>query len=261
MNHLLRRSLRSPTGLGVARQRGSERLTAALAARKVVDFAGPHGWEHSATNLGRHGGRGYAVEGVTGAHGACCRWSSCAPIRRLRAELATTTAGAGHRPRMSSTRPPTESRSPRTSPSSTAGVTSAMTGIAGASPHGGPRSVSDADISAPGRDCGRTPAPDRDRRPLRARARPRRVHTCRRNGRARRLPVARPPAQDPGRAGRLGAGVERAVVVSLRGGDFRFECGQDSRSATTVTTPRPFTCTSRRASASVVAPEAAVPLG
>ncbi len=30
-----------------------ERLTAALAARRLVDFSGPHGWEYSATNLGR----------------------------------------------------------------------------------------------------------------------------------------------------------------------------------------------------------------
>jgi uncharacterized linocin/CFP29 family protein len=30
-----------------------ERLTPALAARRLVDFAGPHGWAHSATNLGR----------------------------------------------------------------------------------------------------------------------------------------------------------------------------------------------------------------
>jgi uncharacterized linocin/CFP29 family protein len=30
-----------------------ERLTPALAARRLVDFSGPHGWEHSATNLGR----------------------------------------------------------------------------------------------------------------------------------------------------------------------------------------------------------------
>jgi uncharacterized linocin/CFP29 family protein len=30
-----------------------ERLTPALAARQLIDFAGPHGWEHSATNLGR----------------------------------------------------------------------------------------------------------------------------------------------------------------------------------------------------------------
>ena len=30
-----------------------ERLVAALAARKLVDFSGPHGWEHSASPLGR----------------------------------------------------------------------------------------------------------------------------------------------------------------------------------------------------------------
>ncbi|MCI2958488.1 bacteriocin family protein [Agromyces atrinae] len=31
------------------------RLSTALGARKLVDFAGPHGWQHSATNLGRVG--------------------------------------------------------------------------------------------------------------------------------------------------------------------------------------------------------------
>jgi uncharacterized linocin/CFP29 family protein len=30
-----------------------ERLTPGLAARRLVDFRGPHGWEHSATDLGR----------------------------------------------------------------------------------------------------------------------------------------------------------------------------------------------------------------
>jgi uncharacterized linocin/CFP29 family protein len=30
-----------------------EHLVVALAARQLVDFSGPHGWEHSATNLGR----------------------------------------------------------------------------------------------------------------------------------------------------------------------------------------------------------------
>ncbi len=30
-----------------------ERLAPALAARRLVDFSGPHGWQHSATNLGR----------------------------------------------------------------------------------------------------------------------------------------------------------------------------------------------------------------
>jgi uncharacterized linocin/CFP29 family protein len=30
-----------------------QRLTPALAARGLIDFSGPHGWQHSATNLGR----------------------------------------------------------------------------------------------------------------------------------------------------------------------------------------------------------------
>lgn len=30
-----------------------QRLAPALAARRLVDFSGPHGWDHSATNLGR----------------------------------------------------------------------------------------------------------------------------------------------------------------------------------------------------------------
>jgi uncharacterized linocin/CFP29 family protein len=29
-----------------------DRLSPALAARRLVDFSGPHGWQHSATNLG-----------------------------------------------------------------------------------------------------------------------------------------------------------------------------------------------------------------
>ena len=54
MNHLLR-SLApiSDSGWELLDGEGRSRLTAALAARKVVDFAGPSGWEHSATNLGR----------------------------------------------------------------------------------------------------------------------------------------------------------------------------------------------------------------
>jgi hypothetical protein len=54
MNHLLR-SLApiSDSGWELLDDQGRSRLTAALAARKVVDFAGPSGWEHSAANLGR----------------------------------------------------------------------------------------------------------------------------------------------------------------------------------------------------------------
>ena len=61
MNHLLR-------GLAPITDRGWElledearqQLVSSLAARKLVDFSGPHGWEHSATNLGR-------IETVPGA--------------------------------------------------------------------------------------------------------------------------------------------------------------------------------------------------
>ena len=54
MNHLLR-SL-APISDSVWKaldDEAGERLTPALAARKLVDFSGPHGWEHSASNLGR----------------------------------------------------------------------------------------------------------------------------------------------------------------------------------------------------------------
>jgi uncharacterized linocin/CFP29 family protein len=54
MNHLLR-SLApiSDSGWELLDHEAKERISAALAARKLVDFSGPKGWEHSATNLGR----------------------------------------------------------------------------------------------------------------------------------------------------------------------------------------------------------------
>jgi len=54
MNHLLR-SLApiSDSAWDLLDEEARERLTAALAARKLVDFSGPQGWKHSATNLGR----------------------------------------------------------------------------------------------------------------------------------------------------------------------------------------------------------------
>jgi uncharacterized linocin/CFP29 family protein len=54
VNHLLR-SLAPISDAGWAEIDGEarERLTAALAARKLVDFSGPRGWGHSASRLGR----------------------------------------------------------------------------------------------------------------------------------------------------------------------------------------------------------------
>ena len=54
MNHLLReRAPISDAGWSMLDQEARDRLTPALAARKLVDFSGPNGWEYSATNLGR----------------------------------------------------------------------------------------------------------------------------------------------------------------------------------------------------------------
>jgi uncharacterized linocin/CFP29 family protein len=69
MNHLLREHAPiTEVGWSVIDDEARERLTPPLAARKLVDFAGPHGWEHSATNLGRTTALASApVEAVTAA--------------------------------------------------------------------------------------------------------------------------------------------------------------------------------------------------
>jgi uncharacterized linocin/CFP29 family protein len=54
MNHLLRPLAPiSDAGWKLLDDEARQRSVPALAARKLVDFAGPLGWEHSATNLGR----------------------------------------------------------------------------------------------------------------------------------------------------------------------------------------------------------------
>jgi uncharacterized linocin/CFP29 family protein len=54
MNHLLRSSAPvSELGWEQIDDEARERLQPALGARKLVDFSGPLGWQHSATNLGR----------------------------------------------------------------------------------------------------------------------------------------------------------------------------------------------------------------
>jgi uncharacterized linocin/CFP29 family protein len=40
-------------GWALLEKEATERVSVGLAARKLVDFSGPHGWQHSATNLGR----------------------------------------------------------------------------------------------------------------------------------------------------------------------------------------------------------------
>jgi uncharacterized linocin/CFP29 family protein len=68
MNHLLRSHAPiSDTGWQLLDEEARQRLAPALAARRLVDFSGPHGWSHSATNLGRtHALASAPGEGVTG---------------------------------------------------------------------------------------------------------------------------------------------------------------------------------------------------
>src|SRR4051794_33955707 len=86
MNHLLR-SLApiSKAGWQLLDEEAKQRLEAALAARKLVDFAGPHGWEHSATNLGRTTALAEApCEGVTALQ------RRVLPLVELRADFAVS---------------------------------------------------------------------------------------------------------------------------------------------------------------------------
>jgi uncharacterized linocin/CFP29 family protein len=54
VTHLLREQAPvTENGWGLLDDEARQQLEAALAARKLVDFGGPHGWGHSATNLGR----------------------------------------------------------------------------------------------------------------------------------------------------------------------------------------------------------------
>ena len=83
MNHLLRSIAPvSEAGWTLLDEEARERLTPALAARKLVDFSGPLGWDHSATNLGRTSPLDSAREGV----GSLVR--RVLPLVELRADFA-----------------------------------------------------------------------------------------------------------------------------------------------------------------------------
>lgn len=86
MNHLLRSVAPiTDSGWELLDDEAKQRLTAALAARKLVDFAGPRGWTHSATNLGRSTAVDKApCEGVT------ARQRRVLPLVELRADFAVS---------------------------------------------------------------------------------------------------------------------------------------------------------------------------
>jgi uncharacterized linocin/CFP29 family protein len=231
MNHLLRPLAPvSDSGWKLLDTEATERLTPALAARKLVDFSGPHGWEHSATSVGRTSPLTEAPgEGVTGLQ------RRVLPLVELRASFEVSLAELRDHERgaVDVDLEQLDDAAHRIAVAENVAVfhgwqAATITGMAEASPHkaialgesadGYPRSVAcaveyllQAGISGPyGVALGRKQY--------------RRVVETAEHGGYPLLdhlhkildgPIVWAP------------GVEGAVVMSLRGGDFLFESGQD----------------------------------
>ncbi len=91
MSHLLREHAPiTQEGWSLLDEEARERLTPALAARKLVDFDGPHGWAHSSTNLGR-------AEDLSGApgDGVAGRQRRVLRLVELRAEFSVSRSELG----------------------------------------------------------------------------------------------------------------------------------------------------------------------
>lgn len=83
MSHLLRSHAPiSEASWSLLDEEARTRLAPALGARKLTDFSGPHGWEHSASNLGRS--RELATES---ADGVVRRARTVVPLVELRADF------------------------------------------------------------------------------------------------------------------------------------------------------------------------------
>jgi uncharacterized linocin/CFP29 family protein len=88
VNHLLRgHAPITDRGWELIDEEARERLLPGLATRRLVDFSGPHGWERSATNLGR-------VESadVSAAKGIEANRRAVLPLLELRARFSVSRA-------------------------------------------------------------------------------------------------------------------------------------------------------------------------
>ena len=239
MSHLLREHAPiTEAGWELLDAEARERLAPALAARRLVDFSGPLGWEHSATNLGR-------VEDVGGAPGKGVEAAQRrvlalvelrAPFSIARAELEAADRGAED-----ADLDPLDEAARQIAIAENAAV---FHGWKAAGIDGILESSSHEPIEL-GEDCERYPRhvakaveallQRRRRRALRAGARPRHLHPRAGDQRARRLPAARAPARDPRRPDRLGAGRERRRSCSAcAAATSSSSPARTSRSATTA---------------------------
>jgi uncharacterized linocin/CFP29 family protein len=230
MNHLLRSHAPiSDAGWTLLDEEARERLTPPLAARKLVDFSGPHSWDYSATNLGRTSTLASAPsEGVSGLK------REVLPLVELRADFELSRAELRDADRgaedvdLEALDKAAHQIALAENVAVFHGWQDAITGIAEASPHDALELGEDTD-SYPTRvagaverlQCAGVTGPygvalgrEQYRRV---------VETAEHGGyllfdHLRKL-VEGPLVWAPG--------VRGAVVVSLRGGDFLFESGQD----------------------------------
>ncbi len=207
-----------------------ERLAPALAARRLVDFSGPHGWQHSATNLGRVEALADAPgEGVSGAQRRVLALVELrAPFALSRAELADADRGAEN-----ADLGPLDEAAHRIALAENAAVfhgwkAAGIAGIIQSSPH---------DPIELGEDCERYPrhvakAVDALRAAgvdgpyglaLGPETHTRVLETSQHGG----YPLLEHLREIAGGPLCWSPGVRGAVVLSVRGGDFLFESGED----------------------------------
>ncbi|HEY2717960.1 MAG TPA: family 1 encapsulin nanocompartment shell protein [Solirubrobacterales bacterium] len=232
MNHLLRGI--APLSDGnweLLDEEARERLHGPLAARRLVDFSGPRGWEHSATDLGRT-----ERTPAPGGEGVEARRRRVLPLVELRADfaIARDELAADDRGAVDADLEPLDQAAVRIATCENVAVfhgwaDAGIVGIAEASPFAAeplgasgdeyPRSVARAVESVRaagvGGPYGLALGPDEYTRV---------IETAEHGGyplfdHLGKILLGGPIVWAPG--------VEGAVVVSLRGGDFLFESGQD----------------------------------
>ncbi|MGH2870381.1 MAG: family 1 encapsulin nanocompartment shell protein [Solirubrobacteraceae bacterium] len=207
-----------------------ERLTAALAGRKLVDFSGPRGWEFSATNLGRvQAIAGAPAEGVTGLQ------RRVLPLVELRAEFEVSRAELrdDDRGALDADLSSLDDAAQRIAVAENRTIfhgwpEAAISGIAEVSPHDG-FALGDVPDQYPQPVAGAVQRLLRNgvagpyAMALGGEEYQRVVETAERGG----YPLFDHLGQILGGPIVWAPGVDGAVVLSLRGQDFRFESGQD----------------------------------
>jgi uncharacterized linocin/CFP29 family protein len=219
----------SDAAWGAIDEEARERLLPALAARRLVDFSGPHGWGYSATPLGRVREIAGLAEGVDALQRRVLPTVELyAPFSLARAELRDADRGAGDVDFAS-----LDEAARRMASTENAAVfhgweAAAIAGIAEASTH---------DVLVLGEDCARYP--HHVARAVQVLLEVgvggpyglalgseayRHVQQFSEHG---GYPLLEHLREIVGGPLVWSPGVRGAVVLSLRGGDFLFECGED----------------------------------